>query len=129
MIAAHHQPRQEFQVVLYLPGESLTNAARVPRDVCAECGAHAAGAGRVAMSARQVTVDDRGKRALTRVALQRALPDALASRKRKANRFGRDSFFGAELAVQPAVREARIFGYRVNAGCANAMQAEQARGR
>src|SRR5258707_66228 len=99
MVTVRHQLRQEFKIVFYFSGECLTNAARLPGDVGAKGREHATGAGCVAMSARQISVHDRGERSLSRVAFQRSLPEAFPPSQRETNCLGRDNLLRTELAV------------------------------
>src|SRR5579862_8193045 len=128
MVSSRHQAGQELEITFQLSGESLANAPRLTGDVGAKGGDHAAVTGGIPMRARQVAGHDTGDCALSGGPLGRPLPDALAPRQREAYRLGRDSLLGSELAVQPAVSKAGIFGYRVHAGGADAALAEQAGG-
>src|SRR6059036_965567 len=81
------------------------------------------------MLRRQVSRDDAPERLASSLALGRALPEALRPGQGEADRLGRERLLGFELTVEGAMGQTGPLAYRVDAGGADAVLPEQARGR
>ena len=81
------------------------------------------------MLRRQVSRDDAPERLASSLALGRALPEALRPGQGEADRLGRERLLGFELTVYGAMSHTGTPADRVDAGRADAVLAEQARGR
>src|SRR6266436_4449543 len=105
------------------PESRLSSTARAERRD------DAAATGRVAVLRRQVSRHDAPERLARPLTIGRALPDASPARQGEADRLGRERLLGFELTVDGAMSHAGTPADRVDAGRADAVLAEQARGR
>src|ERR1700722_15495633 len=96
-LGSRHQLSEKLDGVLQFGGQGVANGLGLAGDFTAEGSDNAAATGVVAMGARQISIDDGGKRALRSLALGDALPEVAATVEGEADRFGRDDFLGAEL--------------------------------
>ena len=81
------------------------------------------------MLRRQVSRHDAPERLASSPALGHALPDVLGPGQGEADRLGRERLLGIELTVEGAMGQTGTLAYRVDAGGADAVLPEQARGR
>src|SRR5438067_393867 len=81
------------------------------------------------MLRRQVSRDDAPERLASSLALGRALPEVLRPGQGEADRLGRERLLGSELTVEGAMGQTCPLADRVDAGAADAVLPEQARGR
>src|SRR3989442_1495967 len=95
----------------------------------AEYNREADATGRVAVLRRQVSRHDAPECLARPLTIGRALPDASPARQGEADRLGRERLLGFELTVDGAMSHAGTPADRVDAGRADAVLAEQARGR
>src|SRR5207247_732197 len=128
-IVAGHERGQEVDGILQLPGEGGSHLSGLTSDARAERRDDAAATGRVAVRRRQVSRHDAPECLARPLTIGRALPDASPARQGEADRLGRERLLGFELTVDGAMSHAGTPADRVDAGRADAVLAEQARGR
>src|SRR5205823_15012967 len=123
------QLSQEVHGVLLLLGEGCSSPSRLTGDARPERRHDTTSTGRVAMLRRQVSRHDAPERLASSPALGHALPDVLGPGQGAADRLGRERLLGIELTVEGAMGQTGTLAYRVDAGGADAVLPEQARGR